>query len=103
MARSPLDEAFCAAVEQLNSEYKHFETCSDNLEEDVRRILTLSEENIKSISVRGSNENFECDVICKLPSTLNDFIREYCKQNGEIIKSARSRPLDYVTDYSTDR
>ena len=85
-------DAYAAAVEKLSQHYQGLDS-AENTEKVIgkaQNILQLEDENIKTISVRGSLEKFECDVVCKLPSAIDTYIDDL-SLNGEIIRSARKR------------
>ena len=93
------NDAYAATVEKLSQHYQGLDD-AENTEAVVvkaQSILQLEDENIKTISVRGSLEKFECNVICKLPSKIDTYIED-SSVSGEIIRSARSRPTGKIYD-----
>ena len=85
-------DAYAAAIEKLSQHYQGLDNTEDTekIIGKAQNILQLEDEDIKTISVRGSLEKFECNVICKLPSPLKTYIYDL-SINGEIIRSARNR------------
>ena len=92
-------DAYAADVEKLSQHYQGLDS-AENTEKVIgkaQNILQLDDENIKTVSVRGSLEKFECDVVCKLPSEIDTYIDDL-SLNGEIIRSARKRTKGQTYD-----
>ena len=86
------EEANAASVEKLRQKYKGLEQAgsSEELVKDAQNFLNLDDNKLKSITVRGTEDKYQCNAICKLQGTVDEYIKNISR-NGEVIRSARCR------------
>ena len=89
-----IDEAIHNSAAELNSRFPETsEPDKEILVAHIKEMLQLGDEFIKSISAKGNTDLFECNVVCCLPGSLEEFVSKYQDYIGEQLKAARSRPL----------
>ena len=78
------EEAYAAVIEKLRQKYKDLDQAgsSEELVKHAQNFLNLDDNQLKSITVKGNEDQYQCNVVFKLKGTVNDYIKSISR-NGD--------------------